>query len=30
VGRGDDGERALEDLMDEFVRTPQAAGAEGA
>ncbi len=30
VGRGDDGERALEDLMNEFVRSPQAAGAEGA
>jgi len=36
VGRGDDGERALEDLLNEFVRAPQpqprpqAAGAEGA
>jgi DUF3037 family protein len=30
VGRGDDGERALEDLLSELVRTPQAAGADGA
>ena len=34
VGRGDDGARALEDLLNEFVRAPQpqpqAAGAEGA
>jgi hypothetical protein len=30
VGRGEDAERALEDLLNEFVRLPQAAGAEGA
>ncbi len=32
VGRGDDGARALEDLLNEFVRTPQAqvAGSDGA
>jgi hypothetical protein len=30
VGRGQDAERALDDLLAEFVRLPQAAGAEGA
>jgi hypothetical protein len=30
VGRGNDGVRALEDLLDELVRAPQAAGADGA
>ena len=30
VGRGGDGERALDDLLTEFVRSPQAAGSEGA
>ena len=28
VGRGEDPARALEDLLDEFVRLPQAAGAD--
>jgi hypothetical protein len=30
VGRSQNVERALEDLLNEFVRLPQAAGAEGA
>jgi hypothetical protein len=30
VGRGQDAARALEDLLNELVRLPQAAGAEGA
>lgn len=30
VGRGGDGDRALDDLLTEFVRSPQAAGSEGA
>jgi hypothetical protein len=30
VGRSQDAERALQDLLDEFVRLPQAAGSDGA
>ena len=30
VGRAQDVERALEDLLGEFVRVPQAAGSDGA